>query len=475
MKMFKVFLLATVALSLTPFAVRAEEAITPTETTAKVKVKKHRRKAHKPAAEAASTAALAAATSAPVETVSAAPAPVAPVQSAPAAHNDFVKALRDGKFSADFRYRFENVHQVDKTRNAQANTLRTTVGYKSGDFNNFKVQLSGMNVTHLSNDIYNDGDNGRTNYPTIADPEGSILYLANVSYTGLPDTSIVVGRQKVGFDNLRWIASGTWRQFSQSYDGVQITNKSIQDLELAYAYLFDQNRSAGPTTKYGTYQMNTHLFHAAYTGIKDIRWAGYSYLFDNDSIDPATASSNSTATVGTRVEAGRDLGNSFRALASAEYARQFSYDNNPESYAFNYYLLAPGLKWSDFKVVYNYEYLGGNGQYAVQSPMMSGHTMNGWADKFSVIPAGGLIDKYFDLTYKVKFSEELGDTQLGAQYHDYDAVVGRGYGIEYGLDFVQNVGDHYAVGIQYADFIGAKNYAAYPSTRKVIVTGQVKF
>ncbi len=395
----------------------------------------------------------------------------------PSMANSFEKAITDGTFSLDTRYRFETVHQTNRDRNAEAHTLRTIVGYDSGSFMNFKVQLAGLNVTHLTNDTYNDGDNGRTNYPSIGDPETSLLYLGNLSYTGLPDTTVIIGRQKVGFDNLRWVGSGMWRQIPQSFDGIQVTNKSVKDLELAYAYLFDQNRASGPGTKYGTYQMNTNLFHAAYTGIENVRWVGYSYLFANDSIDPANASSMSTATVGTRVEAGYNVTKPLRLLATGEYARQFNFANNSNRYAVNYYLLSPGVKWNDLKLTYNYEYLQGNGTFAVQTPMVSGHGMNGWADKFSTIPANGLVDSYVSASYKFKLPVSfLGDTVLGAEYHDYNAATdARGYGSEYGLDLVQNIADHYAIGVQYEDFIGAKNYAAYPSTRKIVVTGQIKF
>lgn len=383
--------------------------------------------------------------------------------------DDLLTAITNGSFWLDARYRDEIVHQAGIRREAEANTVRTILGYRTGEFKGFKVEVAGLNSMTIGNDTFNDGTNGRTNYPSIADPIDTQLHLANIKYTGVPDTTIVAGRQRFSFDNQRFIGQSAWRQIPISYDAVYLANKSLPDTELAYSYVFHNNRSGGSRTFNGTYGMAAHLFHAAYSGIKDVKFIGYSYL-----VDIENAKTLSSASHGMRIEGKKALTDDIALTGTVEYARQTDYGNNPNSYALNYYLIEPGVVVKGVKAEFNYEYLGGNGRYAMQTPLMSTHNMNGWTDKFSTIPVNGLKDAYVDLSYGFKLPVDwLGETKLGAQWHDYNAAhISQHYGNEWGLDFVQTIADHYTVGVQYTNYI-ADSYLT--DTQKIIVTGQIKF
>lgn len=99
--------------------------------------------------------------------------------------NTFLNALTNGTPLLDMRYRYEDVHQ-DKLAHdtGTADTLRTRLGYETGAFENFKARVQVENMLPLNGDKdYNNGVNGLTTYPTIADPRQTVnLYEANLSY-----------------------------------------------------------------------------------------------------------------------------------------------------------------------------------------------------------------------------------------------------------------------------------------------------
>ena len=455
---------ATATPAATPSA--TPESVTTATTPA---VTHHTKKAKKVSADAAPVAAPAVAPSA-----------------APATNDNIVDALMAGHFWGEARYRYEDIHQDNLARQATANTLRTVLGFDTGDFMHFKAQLAALDVLHLSNDTYNDTTNGRTAYPGITDPQDLQLFLANVTYSGLPDTTATFGRQKIAIDNERWVGAANWRQIAQTFDGLVVDNKSIKDLDLMYAFLFHEQRSAGTGGSNGTYDMHTNVFHAAYTGVKNVKLIGYEYLVDlrnhltgvgvNAGFPTTTtgAAQLSSNTPGFRIEASQPIFDQVALTGNVEYARQFSYANDLRDFAFNYYAIEPGFTAYGLKAKFIYEYMGGDGVDALQTPMMSGHAMNGWADQFQTTPANGLEDAYIDMSYTFKLPcNYLSDTKIATQLHDYNAAnISQHYGSEYDIDFVQNIGKNYAVGVQFENYI-ADHFAS--DTKKVILTAQVKF
>jgi hypothetical protein len=85
--------------------------------------------------------------------------------------SEFTKALTEGKPIFDARYRYEYVDQDGLANEANAHTVRTRLGYETGKFKDFSALLEFENITGIGSERYNDTINGRTTYPTVADPE----------------------------------------------------------------------------------------------------------------------------------------------------------------------------------------------------------------------------------------------------------------------------------------------------------------
>ena len=128
-----------------------------------------------------------------------------PVTPLAGAKSEFTKALTEGKPILDARYRYEYVDQDGLADEANAHTVRTRLGYETGKFKDFSALLEFENITDIGGEHYNDTINGKATYPTVADPEDTALNRLQLTYTGLPDTALVLGRQNIVLDNQRFV------------------------------------------------------------------------------------------------------------------------------------------------------------------------------------------------------------------------------------------------------------------------------
>lgn len=393
----------------------------------------------------------------------------------PTWQDSFVKALTDGTPMLDARYRFENVEQNGLSHDAYANTLRTRLGYETGDFKNFKARVQVENVMPFGSEFYNDGTNGQTQFPTIADPRATVqLYEANMTWSGVPQSTLTLGRQALSLDNERWVGTADWRQLGQTMDALTAQNHSIQNVDLQYTYGFHENRVFGPRAGSAaniSYDMHTHLLHGAYTGITGVKLVGYGYL-----LDLSNAPTLSSQTYGARAEVKRPVYENVNAVFNGEYARQMDYQNNPVSFGFNYYLAEPGVNVGPFTGKVGYEVMGGDGNHALQAPLDTGHAFNGWAEKFLTTPATGLTNVHIATEYKsADHSDWLNATVAKFTWYDFHADSNSThYGNEYDFWLGQTFFKHYTLGLQYADFRGDQA-ANVTDTRKIVVQLQAKY
>ena len=187
------------------------------------------------------------------------------------------------------RYEFANIDGYD---DSHALTTRERVGLKTQAWNGFSAFVEGE-FTQAIVDDYSAGP-GKTvnkagvdpfvkNNSFIFDPETNELNQLYGQYTGF-DTTVKLGRQKIVYDNAAFVGDVGWRQNQQTYDGVSITNKSIQGLTLNYAYVDQVNRIFGSDALniFSNAPGNIHLLNGSYAGIKNLTLGGYVYLMDFD-------------------------------------------------------------------------------------------------------------------------------------------------------------------------------------------------
>lgn len=334
--------------------------------------------------------------------------------------------IKDGKFFGEVRYRFEHVDQDGIANDADAHTIRTNVGFKTGIYKGFQGAIEGQIVQHLSDEDFNSTTNGNTTYPVVADPDVTELNELWLSWSGLPQSRIKVGRQKINIDNQRFIGTVGWRQNDQTFDSVALTNASINNLDLMYSYVGNVNRIFGDDHTLGDLDTKTHIANVSYKFSDWAKATVYGYWMD---IERAAALSNKT--YGLRLTGETPINDNWTFFYEAEAATQDDYANNSASYDEKYYHVAPGIKGYGFTFKFGYEELGGDGTNAFQTPLATLHKFNGWADKFLTTPANGLEDAYIMGAYQFSNTNSIFDgTKFTALYHDFNGDEAGDYGSE---------------------------------------------
>ena len=371
-----------------------------------------------------------------------------------------------GQIKFDLRYRYENVH-IDNDlpkKTANANTLRLRAGYLTPEVLNLQAYAEYEGNLAMQED-YNSLRNGFTRYETVADPEANELNQFWLAYTGIPDTLIKGGRQRIELDNERFIGNDDWRQMEQTFGSVLIRNKSIENLTLNFIYIGRVQTVI--STKRG---INMPVLNFSYQFGKFSTLTGYAYwLADYKNAD------NSTQTYGVRIHGAPRLKHDIQLSYDVGYSNQANYKNNSADYALDRYNIILGATYVGITVKSGMEQLNGNGAYAFQTPLGTNHAFQGWADKFLVTPVDGIrdiqasIDKSF---YGVKF--------LFA-YHYFTDSNGNGeYGNEYDFLVTKHFGEHYQLLAKYAFYdatnsLAAENAGVEKDTQKIWVQGSVSF
>lgn len=340
--------------------------------------------------------------------------------------------VRDGTFFGEFRYRYEYVDQdgpLPITEDARASTMRTNFGYKTGVYKDFQA-LGELQIVHnIGTDRFNDTVNGQTQFPVVADPNVAEINRFWLSYSGLPQTHITVGRQALNIDNQRFIGTVGWRQNDQTFDALKVTNSSIDNLNLMYSHVRNVNRIFGDDNTLGDLDSEVHIANAKYSFADWLNITGYGYWFDFDRLQ-----ARSSKTYGARLTGKAPIDDNWSFFYEAEAATQSEHENNPVVYDEEYYHIAPGIKGHGFTFKLGYEELGGDGTSAFQTPLATLHKFNGWADKFLNTPANGLEDYYTLASYQFSGIHDLIDgTKVTAVYHEFDGEESGDFGSELDL------------------------------------------
>ncbi len=359
----------------------------------------------------------------------------------------------DASVYINMRYRYENVDQDGFAKEANASTLRTRFGYKTGKLHSFSAAIELENVLYLGSEKFNNTVNGKTIFPIVADPDSTELNHAYITYTGIPQTTFQVGRQPHNLDNQRFIGTVGWRQNDQTYDSAAIINTSLPDTTLIYSYVSNVNRINGDDHPFGDLKTSTHVINLSYTGLSFGKLTAYGYLIDLD--DPAVFGLSSK-TFGLSFTGKREIRDGLDFIYTAEYANQTEHGDNPVKYSADYYALETGLVFHGLTVKLGYEVLASdnNGTVAFQTPLATLHLFNGWADKFLSTPSTGLEDFYASMSYDLSgLHKDFKDTTVVVAYHDFTAESGGAdYGREWDIAIKRKFLKNYSILLKYADY-----------------------
>jgi hypothetical protein len=378
------------------------------------------------------------------------------------AEEAFSNLFTQGKPILDVRYRYEHVDQDNALNNANAQTVRTRVGYQTGKWYGLSTLLEADNVSRIGDASYNSTRNGQRDFSVVADPDGTEVNQALLRYDH-KFGSAVLGRQRINLDNQRFIGGVAWRQNEQTYDGALVQLKPLVGLTLTYAYIDNINSLFGPgngrfdtAANPANIEGHSHVLNAQYVVMPELTVTAYQYSLGLDNL---AAGNQSSKTAGVRLN-GAVAGLSY----VLEYAQQTEYADNPLDLDSDYYLAELGYVIKGVTLKGGYEVLGGDkgpGNRAFQTPLATKHAFQGWADTFLLTPAGGVKDAY------VGGSAPLFGGTLAAWYHDYRAEQSSNhYGDEINLSYA-----HPIPGVK--GLVGLVKYASYDADDFAVDTDKV--
>lgn len=389
-----------------------------------------------------------------------------PTLAAEAAPDSFTEMLSMGKTTLDFRYRYEYVDQDKLDDQAKASTLRSRLTFASATWKGFSGLAEFDDVTSIGDDDYNSTGNGKTQYPVVADPEGTEVNQIWARYSA-HGASGTYGRQRILHGDQRFVGGVGWRQNEQTYDGVRAVY-SISGLSLDYSYVYNINRVFGPDdgpVQPADLHGENHFLRADWNFMEKQTITAFAYLLDIDA-DPNYAAGksagNSSDSYGVQYQG------SFGPVSlKAAYASQQEAGDNPVDYDADYYMLEGAFKFTGLTATLGYEVLAAGDGVGFKTPFATLHKFQGWADQFLVTPADGIEDLYIGLAGAV------GPVKLAGFYHDFQASESsEDWGTELDLVGTWPVTGNLSLQLKYAGFSADSD--SYGDVDKLWFTVQFK-
>jgi hypothetical protein len=379
----------------------------------------------------------------------------------------------NGAILADLNYRWENVDQYQggtpNPRTANANTARLRLGALSPVFYGLQGYAEFEGLWAMQED-YNSLRNNNRTYSVIADPEKTELNQLWISYSGIPDTVVKGGRQRIKLDDDRFIGNVGWRQLEQTYDAVLLThqNQQIYGLTINAGFIGNVNTITSTTENIDAPILNVNYKLGDYGNV-----VAYGYWLDYREQENFEKSSQ---TYGIRLNgATPTLYDHFNLLYTAEWGNQRDYGHGPTKYESDRFNFMGGIKAFNVTLQGAWEQLNGFGpNKTFDTPLGTNHAFQGWADIFLVTPANGIRDVFG--TVSVAFPRY--DTVVTAAYHDFTDDTGQQqYGKEWDFQVIKKFGKHYSVLAKYANYNADTGLttANNTDTQKIWIQGNISF
>lgn len=351
--------------------------------------------------------------------------------------------MKEGDVIAQLRTRVETVEEDNTKEDAVAMTARARLGYETASMAGFKVLAEVDQVIALQDEYESKstvGPNPDEATSVVADGAATDINRAQISYT-MDGFQAIVGRQRIIFDNARFVGNVGWRQNEQTYDAARLDVTAVDDLKASYAYVSQVN-----DIFYNDVEVKNHLLNLGYSGLDFGKVSAYAYLLEDDESE----ATNDTFGLSFK---GKTALDSVDVLYSAEYATQTVNDGSDgaEDFDASYNLIEAGAKVSGITFVAGQETLSGDGDYAFETPLATKHAFNGWADKFlgtnNATGAKGLKDAYAKVVTKVS------GVKLLAMYHDYSTDKdGDDLGSEINVLAAKKFNKNFNAGVKFAQY-----------------------
>jgi hypothetical protein len=332
------------------------------------------------------------------------------------------------------RLRYERVDQDGLAEGADALTLRVRAGVEA-KVGNWSGLVEGQRNLAVIDDYF-DGLHGAPTRPLVGDPDNIALSRAQVRYAS-PAFALTAGRQRLAFDDERFVGSVGFRQNGQSFDAVRVGITPVKGIKADVAYAWSVRTIWGVDgTGVRQQAVSGDNFFGNLSAATPIgKLSTFAYLVDQ--YEAAMQGYRlSSQSYGVRLDGTQALGKA-KIAYQLSYARQSDWHRNPNNYSTDYYLADVAVDLGGPRVGVGYEILGaddGTALTSFQTPLATGFKFQGWADKFLTTPPDGVRDLYASAGWSWQTVGPLKGVTLQGAYHNYRSDrVSRSYGDEINL------------------------------------------
>jgi hypothetical protein len=344
--------------------------------------------------------------------------------------------LREGRFSADLRYRFEGYERdgLPFTGTAYAPTLRIALGYETADFHGFSGFAQGTGVVITGPADYSVPtlpSQNQPDRPAILDPKTIQLSQGYVQWRRKfegRNLTATVGRQEMALNDGRFVSISSWRQIHETFDAARMDADITPHLAFTYAFINRYYRVVGHAATDGQPPMHSHLLNLAWQKPSQINVSLYGLLLDYRA---AAQYALSTQTFGLRANGPYQIDSRWNLLYTAEFANQRNFGTNPNYVNANYSLTELGPEWRGVGLKAGYAFLQGHSSTnEITTPLAN--PFNGFTELFANTPnvgtSHGLEALYGTVSSAI---QPLGGTTATLTFYDYHSDSNR---IHYGRE-----------------------------------------
>lgn len=330
-----------------------------------------------------------------------------------------------GKIILDTRLRYEGVAQ-EGLQDANALTLAGRLGYEIEPLKHLSFVVEMEGVAQLTTD-FADTVEFRPGLPVVADPETLQLNRFQVRYAAPFGLDTTLGRQRIIWDDARFVGNVGFRQNEQTFDALYFDWKLSDRLEARYGYIDRVDRIFGNDSPVGVFRSDSHIGQLDWKAPQIGALAAYALA-----LDFSNSPRNSHLTYGVRWSRPFDF-EKWRAKLALEGARQNDYRGNTPEFTVHYAKAQGVIGRGPLDVTFTGEWLEGDGTRGFETPLATLHAFQGFADVFLITPPDGLRDLNLSATWKVadppigksfsllvrghQFTNDTGSKELGREFN----------------------------------------------------------
>lgn len=297
-----------------------------------------------------------------------------------------------GHVILETRLRNEYVRQ-EGLDDATALTFAARFGYEIEPVKRLSLLVEGEGVAQLTN-TYSDTVRTVPGRPIVADPEDIQLNRFQARYAFADAGSATLGRQRIVYDDARFVGNVGFRQNEQTFDAASFDWKAGDALRLRYAYIDRVNRIFGGQIAAGVFKSDSHIAQTDW----QTATLGQISLFVT-ALDFQNSPANAQLTYGLRWNKPFKSGG-WRARLEFDGARQEVYRGGTAPFDVYYGKAKATIGTGEIDVALSGEWLQGDGGASFQTPLATLHAFQGFADVFLRTPPEGLRDVNLGLLWK---------------------------------------------------------------------------